>query len=134
MNAFGVEHGPISKKEGRRKTVPDWLTPVLPGSTVRAYDRSKRHKLEAAAGNTASRIGGTVGGAVLGLGAAGIAGKKLKPLREGANIAGHAVSGGTLRGWTQSTLSGGAAGIGGTSAAGYHLGQVKRNKKKYGYR
>jgi hypothetical protein len=133
-NAFGVEHGPISKKDGPRKTVPDWMAPVLPGSTVRAYDRSKRRKLEAASGNLGARVGGATAGGLAGLGLAAVAGRKFKPLREGMKVAGHQVSGGTMRGWTQSTLSGAGAGAGGGVAAGYHLGRVKENKKKYGYR
>lgn len=131
ISAFGVDHGPISKKaDGPRKTVPDWLSPVLPGSTVRAYDRSKRHKMEAAGQNLGARAAGAAAGGLAGLGVAAVAGKKLKPLREGVK---H-VSGGTLRGWTQSTLSGAGATAGGGVAAGYHLEQVKRNKKRYGYR
>jgi len=127
-NAFGVEHV-IAK----RKTVPDYLTPILPGSTVKAYDRSERHKYRAAGGNLAARIGAGAAGGAVGLAAAGLAGRKLKPLKEGIKVAGHHISGGTLRGWTASTLAGAGASAGGGVAAGAHLEHVKKDPK-YRYR
>jgi len=128
-NAFGVEHTVIAK----RKTVPDYLTPILPGSTVKAYDRSERHKYRAAGTNLATRIGaGAVGGSV-GLAAAAVAGRKLKPLREGIKVAGRHIQGGTLRGWTASTLAGAGATSAGGVAAGAHLEHVKKDPK-YRYR
>lgn len=130
ISAFGVDHGTISKRE----TVPDWMSPVLPASTVRAYDRSKRRKLEAAGGNLAAKTGGAAAGGAVGLGLAAIAGKKLKPLREGMKVAGHAVDAKTLRGWTQATVSSAAAGAGGGVAGGAHLSHVKSKKQRYGYR
>lgn len=130
ISAFGVDHGAISKRE----TVPDWLSPVLPASTVRAYDRSKRRKLEAAGGNLAAKTGGAVAGGAVGLGAAALAGKKLKPLREGVKLAGRSVDAKTLRGWTQASLSSTVAGAAGGVAGGAHLSHVKRKKQRYGYR
>lgn len=127
-SAFGVEH--IAKM---RKTVPDWATGPLPASTVKSYDRSSRHKVQAGAGNLASKVGGGVVGGTVGLGVAALAGKKLKPLREGAKIAGHRVEAGTLRGWTASTLAGGFGGAAGGSTGAVHLSHVK-NDPKYGYR
>jgi hypothetical protein len=129
-SAFGVEH--ISKRE-MRKTVPDWATGPLPASTVKAYDRSSNHKLRAAGGNLASKVGAGAAGGAVGLGIATVAGKKLRPLREGVKVGGHAISGGTLRGWTGSTLAGATGGAAGGSAGAVHLSHVKQDKK-YGYR
>jgi hypothetical protein len=130
-SAFGVEHGDLVSK--LRKTVPDWATGPLPASTVKAYDRSERHKVRAGAGNLASKVGAGAAGGAVGVGIAALAGKKLRVLREGTKIAGHAVSGGTLRGWTGSTLAGSFGGAAGGSAGAVHLSHVKQDPK-YGYR
>jgi len=134
ISAFGVEHGEVSKlQDPKRRTVPDWLSPVLPASTVRAYDKSKKNKLEAAAGNLGAKTIGGAAGAALGLGAATIAGKKIKVLREGVKVAGHSVDAKTLRGWTQATASSGAGGATGGVLGGAHLSRVKEDKKRYDY-
>jgi len=130
LNAFGVEHTPISKL---RKTVPDWATGPLPASTVKAYDRSQKHKMRAGAGNLAAKLGAGAAGGAVGLGVATVAGKKLKPLREGVKVGEHFISGGTLRGWTGSTLAGATGGAAGGSAGAMHLSHVKSDPK-YGYR
>lgn len=127
-SVFGVR-GVIAK---RRKTVPDWATPVLPGSTVKAYDGSTRHKRQAAVGNLAAKVGAGTAGGALGLGATVLAGKKLKPLREGVQIGEHHLAGATLKGWTASTLSGGLGGTAGGVAGGAQLHHVK-NDKHYRY-
>lgn len=127
-NAFGVDHV-ISK----RKTVPDWATGPLPASTVKAYDRSEHHKLRAASGNLAAKIGAGAAGGAVGLGVAAVAGRKLRPLREGTKVLGRHIEGGTLRGWTASTLAGGFGGAAGGSAGAMHLSHVKQDRK-YGYR
>ena len=129
-SAFGVEHGNVSKM---RKTVPDWATGPLPASTVKAYDRSEKHKVRAGAGNLAAKVGGGAIGGSVGLAAAGVLGRKLKPLREGVKIGSHAVEAGTLRGWTASTIAGAGATATGGSAGAMHLSHVKQDKK-YGYR
>jgi hypothetical protein len=132
-SAFGVVH--VAKKSDRhlRKTVPDWATGPLPGSTVKAYDRSQEHKLKAASGNLAAKVGGGAAGGAVGLALATAAGKKVKVLREGTKVAGHAVSGGTLRGWTGSTVAGGFGGAAGGSAGAVQLSHVK-DDPKYRYR
>jgi hypothetical protein len=100
---------------------------------VKAYDRSQEHKLKAASGNLAAKVGGGAAGGAVGLALATAAGKKVKVLREGTRVAGHAVSGGTLRGWTGSTVAGGFGGAAGGSAGAVQLAHVKEDPK-YRYR
>jgi hypothetical protein len=59
---FGVE---ISK---RKKDVPDVLTPMLPASTVRAYENTGAKSTEAASRNLGAKAAGTAAG----VGAAGV--------------------------------------------------------------
>jgi hypothetical protein len=71
LSAFGVEHGAVSKRDDRR--VPDVISGALPGSTVHAYNRSGRHKKEAATRNFLYSTGATVAGGAAGIGLAGMA-------------------------------------------------------------
>jgi hypothetical protein len=122
----------VSKKRDERshekKRVPDYLSPLLPASTVRAYDNSQGHKKEAAGINFASKTGlGAVGGAA-GLGAAAIATRKIPALKNGVKFGSKkAVSRGTLRGWSQSTGAGAGAAAGGAVGGAYSLKRVQEN-------
>lgn len=129
------------------KAVPDQLSSILPGSTVRAYDNSHKHKLRAAAGNIGAKgIGAGIGGAV-GIGLATVAGKKLKPLQNATRLA-HGglqigekslvkprsltISRDMKRGWAQSSIVGSTAGAAGGYSGNRQLKRVQRDKT-YGY-
>lgn len=141
QSAFGVEHGAVVKRE----TVPDWMTPALPGSTVVAYNNSSDQKVEAAGKNLGAKAVGGVTGSAVGLGAMLLAGKKVKALQKPtvllARKAKHAkqvkprlmLSAERKQGFAQASAMGSSGGIGGTYAGNRSLQDIKRDKQ-YGYR
>lgn len=124
-SAFGVEHGSISKSEN--DTVDDILTPVLPGSTVRAYDNSRRKKHKAAAQNFAIKTGGAAIGAGLGTLAAVKTKGKIPFLNRASTIRGHEINAPMKQGYYASTLGAGGAGLVGGAAGNASLKQIKRD-------
>lgn len=125
------------------KTVPDLASSVLPGSSVRAYDHSNKHKLRAGAGNVSAKSVGGGAGAAVGVGLAAVAGKKLKPLQTATKISHGGIKIGTKkvlkprrmtisrdmkRGWVQSSIVGTAGGVGSGYAGNSQLKHVQRNK------
>ena len=123
----------VSKKDDRpsqAKRVPDYLSPMLPASTVRAYDNSHGHKLEAGATNLASKVGVGGIGAAAGLGAAALATRKVPALKNGLRVGKKkVVSRDTLKGWTQSTAAAGGGGLGGAIGGTYSLKRVQENPR-----
>lgn len=135
-SAFGVEH--TIAKAG----MPDWAVSALPGSTVAAYNKSTRHRKEAAARNLGAKVvGGAVGSAV-GLGAMAAAGRKVPGLqrttvliaRKGKHAKPRvAISPEKKAGWAEATVVGATGGVGSTYAGNRSLKRVKRDSR-YGYR
>lgn len=122
----------VKKREERRKPrrVPDYLSPVLPASAVRAYDNSHRNKLEAGATNLAAKVGGGGLGAAAGLGAAVLATKKVPALKHGVKVGSKkVVSRDTLKGWTQSTSAAAGGGVGGAIGGTYSLKRIQENPR-----
>ena len=124
----------VAKKKDERpsqsKKVPDYLSPVLPASTVRAYDNSHGHKLEAGVKNFTAKTGGAAIGGGLGLGATMLATRKIPALRDGLKFGSKkAVSSGTLRGWTQSTGAGAGGALGGAVGGSYSLKRIQENPR-----
>lgn len=119
------EHRP---SQGKR--VPDYMSPLLPASTVRAYDNSHAHKTEAGAKNFAAKAGlGGIGGTA-GLLASAVAVRKVPALKNGVKFGSKkAVSRDTLRGWTQSTGAGAGAAAGGGIGGAYSLKRIQENPK-----
>lgn len=129
-NAFGVEH-PISKRDQRKPSrVPDWASPMLPASTVRAYDNSHGHKAEAGAKNFASKTGGAAAAGGVGLLAATVAAKKVPGLKNGIKFGSkRLVSHGTMKGWMQSAGAGAGGAVGGAAAGSYSLKRIQENPR-----
>lgn len=112
------------------KKVPDYLSPVLPASTVRAYDNSHGHKLEAGIKNFTAKTGGAAVGGGLGLGATMLATRKIPALRNGIKLGSKkAVSSGTLRGWSQSTGAGAGGALGGAVGGSYSLKRIQESPR-----
>lgn len=143
ISAFGVDHGVVSKRE----TVPDYLTPLLPASAVKAYDRSRRNKERALAENMGARVGGSAVGAAIGIGALAASRKRIpflmKPTAVSLGRAGrHAnraprvvtLSADRKYGFAQSAVAGAVGGAIGGSAGNASLTRIKREKKTFGYR
>lgn len=128
-SAFGVIH--------KAERMPDVLSSVLPGTTVRAYDYSTRNKNKAAASNFGAKVAGAGVGGLAGLGLASIATRKIRPLREGIKVARGArsleVTPNEMKGWARSGLSGALGGFGGSVAGTYSLKRIQKNPK-YRYR
>lgn len=124
-SAFGVIH--------KRETVPDSISPALPASAVKAYDHSRRHKLEALASNSAAKWGGGIVGAGLGVGLANLARRRVPALRAGLSVGRRTISGEKLHGWAQSSTAGIVGGATGTAAGSYSLKRIKENPR-YRYR
>lgn len=130
------------------KKVPDQISAVLPGSTVRAYDYSGKHKVRAASGNVGAKATGAALGGAVGVGLAALAGKRLKPLQSATKVSVGGMKVGakqvikprrlTLtrdmkRGWAQSSIVGATAGAGGGYAGNKQLKHVQVNPKyRYG--
>lgn len=116
-----------------RKTVPDDVSPLLPASTVKAYDNSRKHKGEAAALNLGSKLGA---GAVGGVTGAAIAAKvlpKAKFFREASSVRGRVISADKKVGFAASTLGGSVGGAAGGTAGALTLRHI-RNNPRYRYR
>lgn len=122
-SAFGIDHGGISKAENSTDTVDDLLTPVLPGSTVRAYDNSRRNKRKAAAKNFAAKAAGA--GTGLGLGT--LAAWKTKGKIKFLQTPYKAVSPHMKQGYYASVLGGAGSGAGGATAGNVSLASIKRD-------
>lgn len=128
-SAFGVEHGSISKAEKPTDTVDDVLTPVLPGSTVRAYDNSRRNKAKAATENFAVKTAG----AALGAGAGTLLAYKTRGRFKFLNTHFKGVSPAHKQGYYASALGGMGGGIGGGAAGNLSLHKIK-NDPEYKYK
>lgn len=127
-SAFGIEHG-ISKAEDPNDKVDDVLTPVLPGSTVRAYDNSRRNKRKAAAENFALKTAGSLAGAGLGT----LAAVKTKGRIKFLNTSFKNVSPHMKQGYYASLVGGAGGGVGGATAGNASLASIK-NDPEYKYR
>lgn len=126
MSAYGVVH--------KRQTVPDWLAPALPGTTVRAYDNSKRNKTEAAAQNFAAKTGVGAAGGGLGILAAGKLLPRVKGFRGATALPfGRMLSADKKIGFGASVVGGGVGGTAGAYAGNKSLKRIKSDPK-YGYR
>jgi hypothetical protein len=116
-----------------RKTVPDDVSPMLPASTVKAYDNSRHHKGEAAALNLGSKLGA---GAAGGLAGAAVAAKvlpKAKFFRGASTVAGHTISADKKVGFAASSLGGSVGGAAGGTAGALTLRHIQKNPR-YRYR
>lgn len=120
-SGFGVDHGVISKTERPSDTVDDVLTPVLPGSTVRAYDNSRKNKRKAATQNFAVKTAGAGVGAGLGT----LAAFKTKGRIKFLNTSFKSVSPHMKQGYYASLLGGAGGGIVGGAAGNASLKQIK---------
>jgi hypothetical protein len=129
QSAFGVEHGGISKAEKSTDTVDDVLTPVLPGSTVRAYDNSRRNKRKAAVENFATKAVG----AGIGAGAGTLVAYKTKGKIKFLNTSTKNISPAHKQGYYASILGGVGGGIGGGTAGNISLHKIK-NDPEYKYK
>lgn len=151
INAFGVEHvskrlvlKPLLKKpdlvsKTEPKTVSDSLSPVLPSTTVLAYNNSRANKKKAATRNLAAKLGGTAAG--FGAGYLGYRyGKgKIGYLKRGSDlkIPGRKkpikVSSEKKQGYAASTATSMGAGIGGYIGGKTSLDRIKRDPQyRYG--
>lgn len=117
LSAFGVDHGEFSKAES--DTVDDMLTPLIPGSTVRAYDNSRRRKKKAALENFAVKTAGA---------AAGFGAGTLLARATRGRIP-RLVANPSHSGYYTSLLGTGTAGIGGGVAGSQSLKSIKRDKQ-----
>jgi len=89
ISAFGVEHGDISKAQKRmidpEARLPHAAGNILPASTVRAYDNSRKNKPKAATYNFASQVLPGMVGSAVGLEAASLLLRKkpglIKPIK-----------------------------------------------------
>lgn len=126
--------------------VPDAVSVVLPGSAVRAYDNSKKHKVEAAASNVGSKTAGALTGLAVGTAVAGLAARKLpkrmKLMRTlnrdtSIKVSGRAkpfvISAPAKRGYFNSAVGGSFAGLGSTIAGNSSYKRIKSNPRyEYG--
>jgi hypothetical protein len=132
-SAFGVEHDSISKAERPNDTMDDVLTPVLPGSTVRAYDNSRRNKRKAATENFAMKTGGALAGAGLGTLAAIKTKGRIGALNKPTVLRGRELSPHMKQGYYASLLGTGTAGVTGGTAGNVSLHRIK-NDPEYKYK
>lgn len=136
-SAFGVEHGAVAKRRDYKdRRVPDALTSVVPGSTVMAYNYSRKHKGQAATANLGAKVAGSAAGSVVGAALMGVAGKRLKALgalRRGSTVLGRTVSAERKMGAAQAGAAGVLGGIGGGITGNRSLNRIKGDER-YGYR
>lgn len=126
-SAFGVEHT-ISKKQ-----VPDSIAPVLPSTTVLAYNNSQRNKTDAAARNLGAKVAGTavgIGGGYLAYrgGLRKIPALKSDTVRRVGNRM-VSLSAEKKQGYAASVATGAAGGVGGYIGSKTSLERIKRDKK-----
>lgn len=131
LSAFGVEHGSIAKfdKPSPTDKVDDELTPLLPGSTVRAYDNSRRNKRKAAFENFA--VKGLGGAAGLGLGT--LVAAKTKGRFKALNTQTRSFTPQMKHGYYVSSVGSAGAGAGGGLAGNASLESIK-NDPQYRYK
>ena len=128
ISAFGVVH--------KASAVPGSLEPILPSTTVLAYNNSQRNKKSAAGRNLAAKIGGTavgIGGGFLAYRGA----RRLPALKTASKIKllGRPVkiTSEKKQGYALSALTSAGGGIGGYIGGKSSLDRIKRDKK-YQYR
>jgi hypothetical protein len=124
-SAFGVEH--VSKSS--TDTIDDTLTPLLPGSTVRAYDNSRQNKAKAATKNFAWKTAG----AGVGLAAGTALAVKTKGKVPFLNKASGRVAAGVKQGYYGSLVGGVGAGTIGGITGNISLHRIKHDPE-YKYR
>lgn len=132
----------VSKRDARhtprhpltpRKTVPDDVSPLLPASTVRAYDHSRKHKGEAAAINLSSKLGAGAAGGLAGAATAAKFLPKAKFFRTASTVAGKTISADKKVGFAASSLGGSVGGAAGGAAGAFTLRRIQKNPR-YRYR
>ena len=116
-----------------RKTVPDDISPILPASTVKAYDNSRHHKGEAAALNLGSKLGAGAAGGLVGAAAAAKVLPKARFFREASTVAGKTISADKKVGFAASSLGGSVGGAAGGTAGALTLRHIQKNPR-YRYR
>ena len=128
ISAFGIEHGSISKAdENPTDKVDDILTPVLPGSTVRAYDNSRRNKRKAAVENFATKAVGAGAGLAVGT-LIGVKTKgKVKFLNTPSVLRGRTITPHMKHGYYTNLTGTAAGGVGGGAAGNLSLHSIKRD-------
>lgn len=114
---------------GKRATVPDVLTPVLPASSVKAYDRSRKNKGRAFTENMGSRFGGSAIGGAVGIGLLALGRKKVPFLLKPSKIAGRTLSAERKYGFAQSAAAGAVGGLAGGAAGNASLKRIKKNPR-----
>jgi hypothetical protein len=114
---------------GKRATVPDVLTPVLPASSVKAYDRSRKNKGRAFTENMGSRFGGSAIGGAAGIGLLALTRKKVPFLLKPSKIAGRTLSAERKYGFAQSAAAGAVGGLAGGAAGNASLNRIKKNPR-----
>ena len=134
QSAFGIEHGSISKADEKATdTVDDVLTPVLPGSTVRAYDNSRRNKRKAATQNFALKTGGAAlgatGGTILAIKTKG----KIKFLNQPSMFKKTPITPHMKQGYFSAAAGSMGGGAAGGTAGNLSLHQIK-NDPEYKYK
>lgn len=127
-SAFGVVH---------KAAVPAALEPILPSTTVLAYNNSRKNKNSAAGRNLTAKIGGTAAGVAGGYLAYRGARKVLPTLKRASDfkVMGKPVtlSHEKKQGYALSALTSTGGGIGGYFGGKASLDRIKRDSK-YQYR
>jgi len=139
ISAFGVDHGSISKG------VPDWASGTIPASANHAYNRTKKHKVEAAARNVGWTAAGSAAGTAVGATLVGLAfrkGKQTKripkffyrdtPVKNPFSGKKTKITSGEKQRYLGMTLGGTLGTVGGGAAGATHLKRLEK-EKKYGY-
>lgn len=123
-SAFGVVH---------KKEVPDAIAPVLPSTTVMAYNNSRRDKKKAAAHNFAAKVAGTGLGIGAGYAAYKAGARKIPYLKTAST---HAIgrrpivlSADKKQGYAASVATSAGGGLGGYIGSRASLEHIKSNKK-----
>ncbi len=124
-SAFGIVH--------KRQEVPDSIAPILPSTTVLAYNNSNRNKKKAAAKNLAAKVAGTGVGIGAGYAAYKVGASKIPYLRTAST---HAIrnrpitlSADKKQGYAASVATSTGGGVGGYIGSKTSLERIKRDKK-----
>lgn len=144
LSAFGVEHGPISKAEGKKKAKrslvlvnpndPDARLPrvagnVVPAATVRAFDNSRQRKPEAAALNIGSKVAGSTVGLAAGGALATVAAAKSPALRRSSKVLGRTISAAQKKGAAQYAGATAGGAVGSTIGSEWSSRHIRRSKR-----
>ena len=133
ISAFGVNHGLISKAIGDYDKLPERAGHVLPASTVRAYDHSKKRKKEAATVNYVSQVGGGIAGTAAGMTGVVLVARKNPKLFQQRKVLGYVVKPERQKEaarYVAGVTGAGLASLGGSSATSAYIKRSKRYENK----